>query len=171
MQINSFQLKILACASMLVDHIGLIFFPQIIIFRIIGRLSFPIFAFLISEGYIRTKNVKKYMWRIFIFFIISEPIYLFAFRPYMFENLNIFATLFLGLIAIYFYDRIENKSHALTAVILISILASIFGADYGFFGVLLIFSFYLYNVKTNFNKLFFAQFLLVIIYLFYLYIL
>ncbi|MGD0577176.1 MAG: TraX family protein, partial [Candidatus Staskawiczbacteria bacterium] len=170
MQINSFQLKIVACASMLADHIGLIFFPHIIIFRIIGRIAFPIFAFLIAEGYVHTKNLKKYFWRIFIFLIISEPIYLFAFRPFPFENLNIFATLLFGLAAIYLYDRIKNKRYALAAVILVSILASVFGADYGFFGVLLIFSFYLFNVKKDFNKLFLTQFLLIIIYLFYLYI-
>ena len=168
MQINSFQLKIVACISMLIDHIGLIFFPNQIAFRIIGRIAFPIFAFLIAEGYVHTKNLKKYLWRIFIFLIISEPFYIFAFKPYPFENLNIFGTLLFGLIAIYLYDTIKNKKYALAAVILISALGSIFGVDYGFFGVLLIFSFYLYNIKKDFYKLFFAQFLLIVIYLFYL---
>lgn len=43
-------LKIIACVFMVIDHVGLTFFPTDDIFRILGRLSFPIFAFLIAEG-------------------------------------------------------------------------------------------------------------------------
>jgi hypothetical protein len=164
MQINSFQLKIIACASMLVDHIGLIFFPRVAILRIIGRIALPIFAFLIVEGYKRTRNFQKYLLRLVIFFLISQPIYLYA----GFKDLNIFATLILGLCAIYLYDNIKNKKYGLFAVFLISVLACVIGADYAFFGVLLIFSFYLYNIKDNFDKLFFTQLLLTGAYIIYL---
>ena len=58
--LNRNVLKIIALITMLIDHIGLVFFPGIEIFRIIGRISFPIFAFMIAEGCEHTENKKKY---------------------------------------------------------------------------------------------------------------
>ena len=57
--INTFVLKLIAIISMLIDHIGAILFPSSEVLRIIGRLAFPIFAFIIVEGYFHTKNLKK----------------------------------------------------------------------------------------------------------------
>ena len=54
-------LKILAAIFMVIDHVGLMFFPTRIIFRIIGRLAFPIFAFMIAEGAKYTKNKIRYL--------------------------------------------------------------------------------------------------------------
>jgi len=153
---------------MVADHVGFLFFPELIIFRLIGRLSFPIFAFLISEGYKYTRDFKKYLWRIFLFFVISEPIYLYAFNPPNFEILNIFFVLFLSLIAIYLYDKIDNKKYGLFVVFLISALGILIGADYNFFGILLIFSFHLYNIKTEFKKLLFVQLILIILLIIYI---
>ena len=53
------QLKIIAMITMLIDHIGIVLFPQIKIFRIIGRFAFPIFAYMLAEGCTNTKNKKK----------------------------------------------------------------------------------------------------------------
>ncbi|MFB2921097.1 TraX family protein [Aerosakkonema funiforme] len=47
---TAFQIKVLAALLMLVDHIGAIFFPKIFVLRIVGRLSFPLFAWLIGQG-------------------------------------------------------------------------------------------------------------------------
>ena len=58
---NRNVLKIIALITMLIDHIGCIFFPNIIVFRVIGRLSYPIFAMFIAEGYYYTKSRKKYV--------------------------------------------------------------------------------------------------------------
>ena len=55
------KLKIIAMISMLIDHIGVALFPYVEIFRIIGRLAFPIFAYMIAEGCRYTKNRKKYL--------------------------------------------------------------------------------------------------------------
>ena len=54
------QLKIIAMLTMLVDHIGVQLFPECIILRIIGRLSLPIFAYMIAEGCLHTRNRPKY---------------------------------------------------------------------------------------------------------------
>ena len=156
--------------AMLVDHIGYIFFPKVLIFRVIGRLAFPIFAFLITQGYTHTKNLQDYLFRLFVFLMISEPFYLFAFRPVSIECINIFGTLFLGLVAIYLYEIISNKTYAWTAVVMLSLFGSFLGVDYGFFGILLIFSFYLYDIKKDFYALFFTQCLLIMIYIGYSYV-
>ena len=57
---NGTQLKFIALLAMLVDHIGYAFFPDVMVFRAIGRVAFPIFAFLVTEGMVHTSNWKKY---------------------------------------------------------------------------------------------------------------
>jgi len=75
-KLTSTDLKIIAIITMLIDHIGAVLLDTSTIeyfaCRIIGRLSFPIFCFLIIEGFTHTKNNKKYLLRLFIFAIISE---------------------------------------------------------------------------------------------------
>ena len=55
------QLKIIAMICMTVDHVGFILFPKQEIFRIIGRLAFPIFAYMIAEGCRYTRNYGRYL--------------------------------------------------------------------------------------------------------------
>ena len=70
---SAFVLKIIAIITMFIDHIGYIFSNgKISYFNYIGRLAFPIFAFQISEGYLHTKNLKKYFLRLFLFALISQ---------------------------------------------------------------------------------------------------
>ena len=88
------SLKWIALITMLIDHIAAIMMPYYnivqeltninmaivyAVMRGIGRLSFPIFCFCIVEGFIHTRNVKKYLIRLFIFALITEPIYDLAF--------------------------------------------------------------------------------------------
>lgn len=71
--LTSSGLKIIAIVTMLIDHIGLVLFPELFILRLIGRLAFPpIFAFLLVEGFFHTKDVKKYMVRLGMYALISE---------------------------------------------------------------------------------------------------
>ncbi len=55
------QLKLIAMLSMTVDHIGYILFPRIMWFRIVGRLAFPIFAYMVAEGCNHTRNLRRYL--------------------------------------------------------------------------------------------------------------
>ena len=65
---SAFVLKIIACITMFIDHLGYaVFHGEASWFNYVGRLAFPIFAFQISEGYIHTKNLKKYFYRLVIF--------------------------------------------------------------------------------------------------------
>lgn len=69
---------------MLIDHIGLIFFPDVIAFRCIGRLAMPIFSYCIAQGCIHTKNRKKYFLRVFVMGLLCELIYVVDF--FIFSN-------------------------------------------------------------------------------------
>ena len=62
--INSFALKMIAIITMVIDHVGAVLFPMNMIFRYIGRISFPLFVFLLVEGSIHTSKIRKYELRI-----------------------------------------------------------------------------------------------------------
>lgn len=64
MKITQSQLKIIAMITMLIDHTGVLLFPDIATLRIIGRVAFPIFAYLIAEGCVHTHNKAKYLLRV-----------------------------------------------------------------------------------------------------------
>ncbi len=68
-------LKLIAALTMLVDHTGMILFPNVLWLRIIGRLSFPIFAFLIAEGCRHTKNRLRYLSVIFCLGVVTTAVY------------------------------------------------------------------------------------------------
>ena len=130
---SSLVLKITALITMIIDHYGAIFQGNIIIYRIIGRLAFPIYCFLLVEGYTHTSNIKKYASRLIAFAIISEiPFDLAFFGKIGFEHQNIFFTLFIGLAAIYFIDNKEGKYSTNSAFIIIaaSVIATLLRTDY-----------------------------------------
>ncbi len=143
---SNFILKIIAVISMFCDHLGYALYGKFSYLNYIGRLSFPIFAFGISEGYLHTKSKKNYLLRLFIFAIASQvPFTLFnsMFREGF--TLNIFFTLFLGLVAIIAYEYCDNKLIGMVLVICLSITADTFKMDYGYWGILTIFIFHIFK--------------------------
>lgn len=151
---SSTTLKWIAIITMIIDHIGAVFFPQIIEFRMIGRLAFPIFAFLIAEGCVHTGDIKKYAMRLGIFALISEIPFDLAFNHQFFywEHQNVFFTLFLGVVGIYFYQRINVKHPSLgvVAIMVTGLIAQYLKTDYEIFGVLMIFCVYMgRNLKAK----------------------
>ena len=130
-------LKIIAIISMLIDHVGYTFFPQLIIFRIIGRIAFPIFTYQIAEGYAHTTDKKKYMIRIWVFAAISQAPFSLLFQT---TTLNVIVTLGLALFAI---DSYHQKRYWL----MLPPMAASFlvPMDYGLFGVLLALAFYAFR--------------------------
>lgn len=159
---TSFVLKCIAMITMLIDHTSIAYLGYTTLFNVIGRIAFPIFAFQISEGYIHTKSLKKYFLRLFCFAIISQvPFMLFdSMFTYSFA-FNIFGTLFVGLLAIWLYDKIVkcdfeltknkrfnliiNKAFGFISVILFGIISEVCHFDYGFWGVAIIFLFYFFK--------------------------
>lgn len=73
--LNGNALKILAALTMLTDHVGAVFFPEIVFLRAVGRLAFPLFLYLLVEGACHTKNWKKYGMRLLILAAASEYFY------------------------------------------------------------------------------------------------
>lgn len=157
------MLKIVACVLMLIDHMGAAIFPEAIILRFIGRLSFPIFAYLIAIGYSKTKSFSKYFYRLLIFAVISQIPFSLAFSdkisihslsdfmiffigsPY--PHLNIFFTLAIGLITIRVWDKNKFSTIKLIIVLVLGLTAQIFSTDYGIYGVAMILAFYIYNAS------------------------
>ena len=72
---SAFTLKMIALVTMIIDHVGAVFFPEIIWLRYIGRISMPIYAFLLVQGYQHTRDFKRYVIRMAIFAVVSEVPY------------------------------------------------------------------------------------------------
>ena len=90
------MLKIIAMVSMVFDHTGDVFFPEMQWMRIVGRLAMPIFSFCIAEGYVHTRNRKKYLLRMGIFALVSEVPFDLAFEGKIsLDHQNIMLTFFL----------------------------------------------------------------------------
>ncbi|WP_298843210.1 TraX family protein [Clostridium sp.] len=154
------MLKFIACLLMLIDHMGAVFFPRIIILRMIGRISYPIFAYLIAIGYCKTSSFYKYICRLLIFALVSQipfslvfserikihsffDFFIFIFgRPYL--HLNIFFTLAIGLIAIRVWDIVKSLLFKTMTILGLGIIAEIFNTDYGLYGVAIILAFYIF---------------------------
>ncbi len=140
------NLKIIAIITMTIDHLGVFIFPQLIIFRIIGRLSFIIFAFLIANGFKYTSNYDGYLVRLLVMaFICQIPDMLFSIN----YPGNIFFGLSLGLISLRLLARQNIKGYLYYFLLLI--LAIILNIDYGVYGILMIDYFYLID-KYNLSK-------------------
>ena len=118
--LSSLQLKLIAVVSMVIDHIVKYLplkwsagtRPLYWVLLVIGRLAFPIFAFLIAEGAVKTRNIRLYLLRLGIFALISEvPYDLMSQRhfPYW-GHQNVFLTLFLGLLAVAGYQWLRERA-------------------------------------------------------------
>lgn len=122
------------------------------IFRTIGRLAFPIFAFLLTEGFIHTKDRKKYFLRVFLMGIISEiPFDLCMFNKWFaFSAQNIGFTLALGILAMLLMKKFRRKSILKWgSVVICAALAEILRCDYGALGILMIASLYNFRKEKN----------------------
>ncbi|MBR3974475.1 MAG: conjugal transfer protein TraX [Clostridia bacterium] len=159
--ISSSVLKILAILLMCVDHFSVAFFGQGVTFmRLIGRIAFPLFAFMVAEGARRTKGREKYMLRLLVFALVSEvPFDYFVSSSYFdMSYQNVFFTLFFGLFSVWCYELLKSKK--LTALSALPLLVSCAGAallntDYSATGVICIFIFYVSAQKDFLIKLLF----------------
>ncbi|MBQ7584374.1 MAG: TraX protein [Lachnospiraceae bacterium] len=150
---TGFALKLIAAVTMLIDHTGHVIFPGVMWLRYIGRLSFPIYCFLLVEGFFHTRDLKRYMLRLFIFAVISEMPFDLATCDAVFtlEHQNVFWTLLLGLMAISAMDLIKHESLYLRMLLQAAVLlpfavtAQLIHSDYRWVGVCLIASMYLFR--------------------------
>jgi len=120
-------LKIIAIVTMAIDHVGNILYPELLFLQIIGRLAFPIFAYLIVLGVESTKKPLKYMTTLLVFALISQIPYFLAFGIQPFERLNILFSLLLSAVTVYFYNK---RSPLAFVPLLLSIILMTEGSYY-----------------------------------------
>lgn len=141
-------LKFIAAITMVIDHVGMIIFPDIRIFRIIGRIAFPIFAYMISEGCRYTKNKLKYFFSVLILGASCQLVYLiYSGDTYM----NVLISFSLSIMIIFalqnfkrtlFDSALKNNKLPAALLFILSISAAFianhfFEIDYGFAGCLI----------------------------------
>ncbi len=179
--ISGFVLKMIAVVTMLIDHTAASVLERIVFtvdagglyrvsnmdlyylytaMRTIGRMAFPIYCFLLVEGFVHTKNVKKYALRLFLFALISElPFDMALFNSFWdIRYNNVFWTLFIGLVTIAGLDyiaknvkwnRIANTFVMLAVAGAGMLVAEFLCTDYGMAGVATIVAMYVFkNWKT-----------------------
>ena len=165
-KLTSNQLKLLAMLTMTLDHIGVQMFPGALWLRIVGRLAFPIYAYMIAEGCAHTRNRSKYLLQMAGLALLCQLVYFFAMGS-LFQC--ILVTFTLSILLIYACD---TGSRPLTALALLGVaLVTValprllpgtdFAIDYGFFGVLVPVAAYL--GETRREKLLFTAGALVVL--------
>lgn len=168
-------LKIIAMVTMLIDHIGaailengyylsyintegtVVTTEQIVrildidkVLRFIGRASFPIFCFLLVEGFLHTSDKKKYGIRLFLFALLSEIPFDLAFNQGIleFSSQNVMFTLFVGFLTLVVMERFANKPYIMLLGMIGGMgLAYLMHTDYDFKGVALILILYLFRYR------------------------
>lgn len=163
-------LKMIAIVTMFIDHIGAVIVQRTMSMpgfdhdfwsslywplRYVGRLAFPIFCFLLVEGFVHTSNVKKYLGRMLLFALISEiPFNLGITGDWINLNFqNVFWELSLGIVAMMCLEMVEKKNlNYIAQVILRLVIIAVFalGAemlnlDYGMYGIISIVALYVFR--------------------------
>ena len=148
------SLKVIAIVSMTIDHLGLYMLGgedaasgsvTYHLMRMVGRLAFPIFAFLLVEGYVHTRDIRKYMLNLFVAAVISDI-------PWMllggFDSHNVMFTLLMGLMAMSLIDRFwQKKFLTLSVIAMIGALAEWLQTDYSWRGIFLICVLFMFRDK------------------------
>ena len=155
--VSVFVLQIIAMSSMLLDHIGYNLLGNPLWMRCAGRFAFPIYAFLLAEGYRHIRNDRerlfKHLGGYVVLAVISEiPYDLMEGTTYtveeFFSSQSAIITLLIGFLGLMAIDLWKNKPLFLWATVILTALANYFvSSNYKFVGVLLIYAFYCYLEK------------------------
>ena len=141
--LNGNHLKLIAAVAMLLDHAGLLLFPRVQLFRILGRLAYPIFAFMIAEGCHYTKNRLRYFLMVFGLGAACQLVYYFVSGD---TYLNILLTFSCAILVIYTLQKVYQASSPVKQAMWSALFAAEFLAlyginqvitiDYGFWGIM-----------------------------------
>lgn len=146
-------LKVLAAAAMTCDHVASVLLDDggtAMSLRLLGRLAFPLYAFLLAEGFAHTRRLGRYVLTVALFALLSEVPFDLALhgRAWYPQEQSVMLTLLLGLLAMAFEDRMADRRVAAVAVVTIALAAQALHADYGARGVALILLFHLLRENT-----------------------
>ena len=154
MDLSAAALHILAMVFMLMDHLWATLLPAQEWLTCVGRIAFPIFAFMAVEGYFHTHNLKKYLLRMLIFAVISEVPFDLMYGGTWFYPVhqNVIWTLMMGLVGIHLMETVRKKKSTFVyilvsaiVVILGGLLGTLSMVDYYGIGVLTVFIFYFFR--------------------------
>lgn len=169
---NGAILKILATVFMTIDHVGMVLFPQHILFRQIGRLAFPIFAYMIGEGCRYTRSMPRYWGLVTVVAAVCQIAYFFAMDS-LYQCIFVTFSLSIALIALLRFAEAGRPWRWLLPILglcgvffvtelLPRILSGTdYGVDYGFWGVLLPVA--VYMGKSKWEKLLLAGIVLLLL--------
>jgi len=148
--LSSSGLKVIAVLTMLIDHVASVLLrddPIILLqiaghtltlytlMRTIGRIAFPIFAFLLAEGFHYTSDRRKYGIRLFVFALISEiPWNLEHSGNLLYSSQNVFFTLLLGFLGLCVIEELKtakDKKKGIFALLVLLLISIVLHADYG----------------------------------------
>ena len=149
---SALMLRLIACLAMLIDHIGYVTGDMGC--RIVGRIAFPIFVYLICNGFCHTSNRGRYALRLGIFALISQvPFSLFCYGVIRFNHWNVLFTLLLSLLSIWAADELRKRPHFRWAALLPAVFVcgiyffGIISSDYGERGIVMALVFYFFDGK------------------------
>ena len=138
------ELKIIAVISMLIDHIGAYLFPSAMWLRVIGRISFPIFAFMVAEGCRYTKNKIRYLLNMFVLAVFCQVVFS-PFKPVTYMRIPV--TFTLSIVTVYalqnlatkwnsgiIKDKISSAVLFILTILVVAVLNDKLEIDYGFYG-------------------------------------
>ena len=152
---NRNQLKTLAEAAMLLDHIALAFLPETCAayaaLRFLGRMTGPVMAFFVAESYVHTRNVGRYALRLFLFALLSwlpYAVFETGFPPALFPHLSVLHTLLLGLLAVWLWDK-GSCARWCRALGVIALCVLALPGDWSFYNVLFVLLFYFKRDSPN----------------------
>lgn len=149
---SALVLKIIACVAMVLDHIGYVW--NIVPLRIVGRLAFPLFVYLLYNGYRHTSSKWKYALRLALFALISQiPFNLLVSGRLWHDSGNVFFTLLAALLALWSVDGMRRHKvwrwvcWVPTVALCVLYIKGIMVSDYGAKGILMILAFYICDRK------------------------
>ncbi|TEB13557.1 TraX protein [Pelotomaculum sp. FP] len=132
-------MDILAMTTMFIDHLGISLFPDNEIFRIIGRLAFPLYAYSLAVGFIKTHSRKNYIQRLFRLALVSQIPYMLLLNT---KGLNVIFTLLLSLIVLIEFEKYDSIAKRITIVLAGCLIATVCNMSYGAYCILLVLAYY-----------------------------
>lgn len=149
---TSFALHLIAMLSMFIDHAAIILFDNQEIMRMMGRIAFPIFAFLLVEGFKKTKSRKNYFLRLLMLAVISEPIFDYALTGkfvYWFHQNTIFTFIIAFGFMLYIEKNRKNLFKVALALAATPVVGFVTLIDYFYVGITTVMVFYMFDKRTK----------------------
>lgn len=155
------MLKIIACLTMLVDHMGYVFFPGQLWLRMIGRIAFPLFAWYVAVGFERTSNRGRYLLRLTGWGVLSQIPYVMLFHGGTLVNplsllhgTNVLFTFALALAGLWMLEATRKRSLPLRicawlALPVLAVVAQLIQTDYGAYGVVMVLLFHFFRERRS----------------------